>query len=136
MEIETLEGPSEFLKIMGDYPRNRILDFLLGNTNYDFTLKEIAKKSKVGYATIKRIWHHFIKTELVKPTRKVGKAVFYKYNNYGGNGKKLRKFYLEIIFNEVEKEVMNEKELMIIRESEKSDNISEEEFLKKQPGLK
>jgi len=105
MEIKSLEGPSKFLEVLGDSPRNRILDFLLGEISYDFTLKEIATKSRVGYATIKRIWDNFVKSNLVKPTRRVGKAVFYKYNEESDVGKALRKFYLEIIFNEVEKEV-------------------------------
>ncbi len=108
MEVKTLEGPSKFLEVLGDSPRNRILDFLLGETNYDFTLKEIAKKSNVGYATIKRIWHNFIKSELVKPTRRIGKAVFYTYNKESDTGKALRKFYLEIIFQEVEKEEISQ----------------------------
>ena len=105
MEIKSLDGPSKFLEIMGNSPRNRILDFLLGEISYDFTLKEIAEKSNVGYATIKRIWKDFIKSDLVKSTRKVGKAIFYTYNKESENGKILRKFYLEIVFNEVEKEI-------------------------------
>lgn len=105
MEIKSLEGPSRFLEVLGDSPRNKILDFLLGEINYDFTLKEIAIKSKVGYATIKRIWNNFIKSNLVKVTRRIGKAVFYTYNKESYNGKTLRKFYLEILFNEVEKEI-------------------------------
>ncbi|MBS3156721.1 hypothetical protein J4442_00930 [Candidatus Woesearchaeota archaeon] len=104
-KILTLDGSSKFLEVLGDSPRNRILDFLLGEINYDFTLKEIANKSNVGYATIKRTWHYFIGAELVKKTRKVGKAVFYTYNTESREGKALRKFYLEIIFNEVEKEI-------------------------------
>jgi len=106
MEIKSLDGPSRFLEILGDSPRNRILDFLLGEINYDFTLKEIAIKSNVGYATIKRIWINFVEADLVKPTRKIGKAVFYTYNKESNSGKALRKFYLEVIFNEVEKEVL------------------------------
>jgi len=104
MEIKTLEGPSIFLQVMGDSPKNRILDFLLGEINYDFTLKEIAIKSKVGYATIKRIWSDFIKATLVKPTRRIGKAIFYTYNQDSEMGKALRRFYLDIIFKEIEKE--------------------------------
>ena len=57
MEIKSLKGPSSFLDIVGNSPRNRILDFLMGEIGYDFTLKEIAEKSNVGYATIKRIWN-------------------------------------------------------------------------------
>jgi|SRR3989344_9039653 len=104
MKIKSLKGPSKFLEVLGDSPRNRVLDFLLGETNYDFTLKEIAIKSRVGYATIKRIWSNFVKAELVKPTRRIGKAVFYIYNKESNNGRALRNFYLEIIFKEVEKE--------------------------------
>ena len=113
MEIKSLEGNSRFLEVLGDNPRNRILDFLLGEITYDFTLKEIATKSKVGYATIKRIWNHFVKSELVKPTRRVGKAVFFTYNNESDSGKALRKFYLEIIFNEIEKEAKVRKKISV-----------------------
>ncbi len=104
MEIKSLEGPSKFLDVVGDSPRNRILDFLLGEISYDFTLKEIAQKSNVGYATIKRIWHEFVKSHLVKETRRVGKAIFYTYNKDSHVGKAMRTFYLDVIINEVEKE--------------------------------
>lgn len=111
MEIKSLEGPSKFLEVIGDSPRNRILDFLLGEINYDFTLKEIAQKSKVGYATIKRIWKDFVKSSLVKETRRVGKAIFYTYNKDSHIGKAMRKFYLEIIMNEVDNEANVTKEI-------------------------
>jgi len=113
MEIKSLDGASKFLEVLGDSPRNRILDFLLGEINYDFTLKEIAIKSKVGYATIKRIWFNFVGAELVKETRRVGKAVFYTYNKDSKNGRALREFYLEIVFNEVEKEARIPQEVIV-----------------------
>ncbi len=104
MEIKNLEGPSKFLYVIGDSPRNRILDFLLGENNYDYTLLEIAKKSKVGYATIKRMWKTIIDSRLVKPTRRIGKAVFYKYNMESRNGRALRTFYLDVIFEGIDNE--------------------------------
>jgi len=113
MEVKSLDGPSKFLEVLGDSPRNRILDFLLGEINYDFTLKEIAIKSKVGYATIKRIWFNFVGAELVKATRRVGKAVFYTYDKDSRNGMALRKFYLDIVFNEAEKEARISQEISI-----------------------
>ncbi len=116
MEIKSLDGPSKFLEIIGDSPRNRILDFLLGEINYDFTLKEIAIKSKVGYATIKRIWQDFVTSNLVKETRRVGKAIFYTYNIESHAGKALRKFYLEIVFNEVEKEIEKPQKIAVSQE--------------------
>ncbi len=104
MEIKSLDGPSKFLEVLGDSPRNRILDFLLGEIGYDFTLKEIAIKSRVGYATIKRIWQEFIKAKLVKSTRRVGKAIFFTYAEESFEGKLVRQFYLDLIFKEAEKE--------------------------------
>ncbi|MBI4919212.1 hypothetical protein HY837_04730 [archaeon] len=102
MEVKSLDGPSELLFVLGDSPRNRILDFLLGELDYDYTLKEIAQKSRVGYATIKRIWHEFIAANLVKPTRKIGKAIFYTYNQDSRNGKAMKKFYFDILFESIE----------------------------------
>ena len=106
MEVKSLHGPSVFLEVMGDSPRNRILDFLLGEVGYDFTLKEIAKRSNVGYATIKRIWNHFVAAKLVKETRRIGKAVLYTYNIDSFNGKTLRKFYLNLLIEHVEEKVL------------------------------
>ena len=48
-KIKSLEGPSTFLLVMGDYPKNRIIDFLLGEINYDFTLKEIERTDTEQY---------------------------------------------------------------------------------------
>ncbi len=97
MELKNLDK-STFLAIMGANPRNRILDFLISENGYDYTLKEIAENSKVGYATIKRIWKHFVSNDLVRETRRVGKAVFYKYDDKSELGKKIKKFYLDILF--------------------------------------
>ena len=113
MEIKSLEGPSKFLEVLGDSPRNRILDFLLGEVNYDFTLKEMATKSKVGYATIKRIWGDFVKSGLVKSTRRIWKSVLYTYNKESNTGKALRKFYLEIVFSEAKKEAKISHEISV-----------------------
>lgn len=103
MEIKDLHG-SSFFDVMGDTPRNRILDFLISEAGFDYTLKEIAKNSRVGYATIKRIWHNFVELGLVKQTRKVGKAIFYKYDNATHYGKLFKQFYLDVIFAEANKE--------------------------------
>lgn len=101
MELKSTDK-STFLEVMGDNPRNRILDFLISENGYDYTLKEIAENSKVGYATIKRIWKHFVVNGLVRETRRVGKAVFYKYDDQNELGKKIKKFYLDILFAALE----------------------------------
>ena len=102
MELKSLDR-SSFLDVMGDTPRNRILDFLISENGYDYTLKEIARESKVGYATIKRIWRPFVDHGLVRKTRKVGKAVFYKYDDRSFFGASIKKLYLDIIFAKAKK---------------------------------
>jgi len=104
MEIKSLDGPSSFVDVMGASPFVRILDFLLGEVGYDFTLKEIAQKSGVGYATVKRIWERFVIHKLVRATRKVSKATFYTYDEKSATGRALRQFYLDVVFAEAEKE--------------------------------
>ncbi len=108
MNVKSLECRSYLLTVLGNSPRNRIIDFLLGEVNYDHTLKEIALKSNIGYATIKRIWLNFLKSGLVQSTRRVGKAVFYKYNLKSKTGKALRKFYLDILVDNIEEEIIIE----------------------------
>src|SRR3989338_8290846 len=101
MELKNLYR-SSFLDVMGDTPRNRIFDFLISENGYDYTLKEIAENSKVGYATIKRLWVYFVNNGLVKETRRVGKAVFYKYNDKTELGKRIKSFYMDILFAALE----------------------------------
>ncbi len=112
MEVKNLNN-SVFLEVMGVTPVNKIIDFLITNEDFDFTLKEIAEKSNVGYATIKRIWEHFIKTNLVKPTRKISKAVFYKYNSKNELAKKVKNFYLDILFTEIKQEAPEKKAMIV-----------------------
>ncbi|MBS3106452.1 hypothetical protein J4419_02200 [Candidatus Woesearchaeota archaeon] len=109
MEITSLDGPSCFLDVLGDTPKNRVLDFLLGEMGYDFTLKEIAEKSGVGYASVRRMWPRIVASKVVKPTRRVGKAVFYEYDLSTKEGRALRNFYLEVLFKEAEKELKKQR---------------------------
>ena len=104
MEIKSLDGPSDFLAVLGDTPRNRILDSMLGEIPLDFTLKEIARKSDVSYAPVKRIWPHILKSGWVRPTRKVAKTTFYTYDLTNKAAKAIEQCYLKIITDVTERE--------------------------------
>ena len=73
-------NPSLFLQVYGDSPRLRIMDFLIAFQDYDYSMKEIAKNSGVGYTTLKEFWPEFIRRGIVKQTRVVGKAKMFKLN--------------------------------------------------------
>lgn len=75
-----MEEKSFFVEYFGDLPRIRIIDFLIDNLVYDYSLVEIAKGAGVAYTTLIDIFPDLIKKEIVKETRKVGKSRMYQLN--------------------------------------------------------
>jgi hypothetical protein len=71
---------SVFLKEEGNTPKNRIWSFLIVHSEYDYSMKDIARYSKAGYTTLKEIWKEFREKKVVIETRTVGKAKMYKLN--------------------------------------------------------
>ena len=71
---------SLFLKAEGDIPKNRIWNFLIVHSEYDYSMKDIARFSHVGYTSLKKLWKEFKLRGIVKETRCVGKAKMYKLN--------------------------------------------------------
>ncbi|MBI3034955.1 hypothetical protein HYY71_01405 [Candidatus Woesearchaeota archaeon] len=71
---------SVFLQEEGNTPKNRIWGFLIVHSEYDYSMKDIARYSKVGYTTLKEIWKEFKEKKIVVQTRAVGKAKMYRLN--------------------------------------------------------
>ena len=71
---------SAFLQEEGNTPKNRIWSFLIVHSEYDYSMKDIARYSKVGYTTLKGIWKEFKEKKTVMQTRVVGKAKMYRLN--------------------------------------------------------
>jgi hypothetical protein len=74
------EEKSFFIEYFGDLPRLRIIDFLIDNLVYDYSLVEIARGAGVAYTTLIDIFPDLIKKEIVKETRQVGKSKMYRLN--------------------------------------------------------
>ena len=92
---------SVFLKVEGDNPKNRIWDFLIVHSEFDYSMKEIAKYSNVSYTTLKRLWKDFRKKKIVIETRIIGKAKMYKLNLGNRVVEKFTDFFWEVIDNEL-----------------------------------
>ena len=75
-----MEVKSFFIEYFGDLPRLRIIDFLIDNLVYDYSLVEIAKGAGVAYTTLSEIFPDLIKKGIVKQTRKIGKSRMYQLN--------------------------------------------------------
>ena len=105
MEV-TNETKSIFLEVMGDYPINRILDFLIVFNKFDYCKKDIAKKSHVSYATLKYIWSELEKNNLVQMTRQIGKAKMYTLNHKNAIVMQIKKTYWLITKSTLKEEIL------------------------------
>jgi len=99
------ESKSVFLRIFGTSPLIKILDFFIVNEEFDYSMKDIARFSEVGYATLKLIWPKLERNEVIRQTRAVGKAKMYQLNLENPIIKKFKVFYWDITKQAVRKEV-------------------------------
>lgn len=89
---------SAFIRYEGNTPKNRIMEFLVTfAVEDDYSMMDIAKHSKVSYATLKNLWKEFVKEKRVIFTRYVGKAKMYKLNVQSPIIKKFIEYYWKII---------------------------------------
>ncbi|MFH0798045.1 MAG: hypothetical protein V1906_01395 [Candidatus Woesearchaeota archaeon] len=87
------ERLSTFLKIFGDTPRLRVLDFFMVHEEFDYSMTDIAKESGVGYSTLKMLWPALEKNGIVIMTREVGKAKLYRINGSNNTVKDFKQLY-------------------------------------------
>jgi len=79
---------SLFVKLLGNSPYIRVLDFLLTYRGFDFSKKEIGKNANVSYNTLNSFWCEMISNGIIiKTGRKDGQDVFRlnKENNFVKN---------------------------------------------------
>ena len=71
---------SLLVKFLGDTPLIRVVDFLIGNSIFDYTKTEIAENAGISRASLYNIWPTLERYELIKASRKIGNATLYKLN--------------------------------------------------------
>jgi hypothetical protein len=87
------ERLSTFLKIFGDSPLLRVMDFLVIHEEFDYSMTDIAKEAGIGYSTLKMFWPTLESSKIVAMTREVGKAKLYRLNNKNPVVARFREFY-------------------------------------------
>ena len=97
-----------FLQIFGNSPILRVLDFLIVNEEFDYSMTDIADNSGVGYSTLKLFWKKLEDEKIVKMTRIVGKAKMYRLNNYNSIVKKFKSLYWETTKRQVHTDLKQE----------------------------
>ena len=100
-----MKEKSVFLEREGYTPKNKVLDFLIIAQDFDYSLKDIAKHSKVSYPCIKQLKKELAKDKWITLIRKVGKAQMYKLNLKNKKVRKFVDFYWAVVNEEVENEL-------------------------------
>jgi len=95
-----------FLQTFGASPLLRVLDFLVVNEEFDYSMKDIAELSGVGYSTLKLFWPKLEKDRIVVQTRAVGKAKMYKLNLSNALMKEFKEFYWKITQQKVHEKAL------------------------------
>ena len=106
-EIENREekalksGPLE--RLFGGSAKARILDFMVVFKEWDYSKMDIAKNSGVSFRHVLREVPKLESLEIVKQTRRVGRAVMYRFNEDSPTGRAVKELAFRIGTLEAEK---------------------------------
>ena len=71
---------SILIKTLGDSPKLRIIDFFLDNPSFDFTKKEVIEALGMSKQTFYKYFPDLEKYEIIKVSRRIGRAKLYRIN--------------------------------------------------------
>ena len=95
--------------VFGDSPTSKILDFLIDNQEFDYSLTNISEGAEIAWSTLHEFWSDLVKLGIVRKTRKIGRAELYKLNLENPLVKKLIEIDIlvskQLIQLEIEKQI-------------------------------
>ena len=71
---------SAFIKIFGENPFVKVMDFLIENYIFDYSKTEVAKEVGISRMTIEPLWQTLIKQKIIIKTKKIANATLYRLN--------------------------------------------------------
>lgn len=84
-----MDGTSLFIEFMGDSATTRVFNYLIINSDLDFSISDLARNANIGRATLYRIWDDLIRHKIVIHTRVIGRAKLFKLNKENKKVQKL-----------------------------------------------
>lgn len=78
------------------YSEFRILDHMVTMKDFDYSISDISKISRVGFKTTLNIVHKLEDQGVLKRTRQIGNAILYKLNSNSAQAKSISKLAFEI----------------------------------------
>jgi len=98
------ECKSVIIRTLGNSPKLRMIDFFLDNALFDFTKKEVIEALGMSKQTFYKYFPELEEYEIVKVSRKIGKAKLYKINVEHSLVKMLREYETKVSLEIAEKE--------------------------------
>ena len=93
---------SLFIKLLGDYPLIRVLNYLLIYRDLDYSLTDIANGSEIAWSTLNLLWPRLEKMDIVTHTREIGKAKMFKLNTKNQIVKELITFADNLVWTNIQ----------------------------------
>jgi AcrR family transcriptional regulator len=108
-------GKTLLIKMFGDSPKLRMLDIFIDNPYFDFTKSEVIRELGMSKQTFYKYFNDLEELEIVKPTRKIGRATLYRINKEHPLVKKLDEIVNEVSLQIAEQEAKKmEKDIPIV----------------------
>lgn len=104
---------SLLLKLTGDMPLFKIIDFLLENKGMDYSKSDISKGAEISRASLFNYWNEIEKHGIVKVTRSFGKTKLYTLNSTNLVTKKLIELEKTLIAEAMNKALDMKKEIVL-----------------------
>jgi len=108
-----MKEKSLLLKLTGEMPLFKIIDFLVENKGMDFDKTELAKGAGISRASLFNYWEELLKHGIVKITRQFGKTKLFTLNSKSLIVKKILELEKALIAEALEKEEHNKKEILV-----------------------
>jgi len=86
-----------FCEVVGQNPRNAILEFFLEGRGLDYGIGDVSRELKLNRATTYNVTLDLIKKKWIIPSRKVGITRLYKLNENDDKAKLLIKIFNEVL---------------------------------------
>ncbi len=99
-----MDEKTSFRLVFGDAPIVKVLDFLIDNQEFDYSLTDIAKGAEIAWSTLHECWPGLVQLGIVEKTRRIGRAELYKLKLENPLVKKLLELDLFISQQLIERE--------------------------------
>ena len=110
-----MENDSLLLKLTGDMPLFRILDFLIENKGMDFSKQDIAQGAEISKASLFNYWPTLIDNKIIRATRRFGKTTLFTLDAQSPIVQKLLELEMVLINQSLSSKAKIEKDILTIQ---------------------